>query len=60
MFLQIYDGENNSYPLLYKLSGNTYPEYVVASTNKMYLNFISDQLVVTRGYHVLYRAVESM
>jgi len=57
--LQIYDGGNDSYPLLHSLTGTTHPGYVISSTNQMYLNFISDALISERGYNVSYRAVES-
>lgn len=60
--LYIYNGLNNSAPLLAKYSGNSIPDDVTSTAGRIYLNFVTDGITTAPGwtvtYHSLYSGIE--
>lgn len=54
--LLVYDGADNSAPLLADLSGNDLPENLESTGNKAFLEFITDESATANGFHVDYFA----
>ena len=55
--LYFYDGMNNSAPLITKITGNTIPPSVTASTGKMFVEFITNGSVNDIGWDFNYTSV---
>ncbi len=53
--LSIYDGENNSAPLLAELTGNTIPEDIESAGNIVFVEFISDGSNTAPGFYLNYK-----
>lgn len=51
-FLNIYDGNDESAPLLYSLSGENIPANILSSSGKVYLKFVSNNFTTERGYQI--------
>lgn len=54
--LEIFDGKDVHAPSLGHICGTRKPPPVVSSSNKMFLQFFSDNSVQKRGFEALYRA----
>ncbi len=52
--LYIYDGEDNTAPLLAELSGNTIPDDIVSANNKVFIEFITDGANTAPGFYLNY------
>ena len=52
--LLIYDGKDNSAPLLAELSGNNLPDELVSSGNKVFVEFITDGSQTAPGFYLTY------
>ncbi|NQU88719.1 MAG: C10 family peptidase, partial [Mariniphaga sp.] len=52
--LSIYDGEDNTAPLLAELSGNTLPDPIVSNGNKVFIEFITDGQNTAPGFYLNY------
>ena len=52
--LYIYDGEDNAAPLLAKLTGDVIPEDIVSSSNKVFIEFITDGANTASGFYLNY------
>lgn len=48
--LEVFDGETEKSPILARLCGSKIPEPLVASGNKMFVQFVSDASVQRRGF----------
>lgn len=55
--LYIYDGEDNSAPLLAELCGNTLPADIESSGNKVFIEFITDGSNTASGFYLNYKTV---
>jgi hypothetical protein len=55
--LYIYDGENNSAPLLAELSGNTLPGAIESTGNKVFIEFITDGSNTAPGFYLNYKTI---
>ena len=55
-FVKVFDGANNSAPLLGTYSGPTFPENITSSTNYLFVSFDSDYSVTEKGFSVKYTA----
>ena len=55
--LYFYDGINNSAPLITKITGNTIPPTVVASTGQMFVEFITDGAANDAGWDFDYTSI---
>jgi len=55
--LYIYDGEDNSAPLLAELSGSNIPGDIESSSNKVFIEFITDGSDTAPGFYLNYRTV---
>lgn len=55
--LYIYDGENNSAPLLAELSGNSLPGNIESSGNKVFIEFITDGSNTAPGFYLNYKTI---
>ncbi|MBU2650042.1 MAG: C10 family peptidase [Bacteroidetes bacterium] len=53
--LYIYDGEDNSAPLLAELSGNTIPNDIESTGNKVFVEFITDGSNTAPGFYLNYK-----
>lgn len=53
--LFIYDGEDNSAPLLAELSGNTIPGNIESTGNKVFIEFITDGANTGGGFYLNYK-----
>jgi len=53
--LYIYDGEDNSAPLLAELSGNTLPGNIESAGNKVFIEFITDGSNTAPGFYLNYK-----
>ncbi|GFR72231.1 Tolloid-like protein 1 [Elysia marginata] len=59
--MEIYDGENSSSPLLYKLCGRKTPEFVSSSSNVLFTQYVAPSTIAKQGYKfhaVEYQVVE--
>jgi PKD repeat protein len=56
-YLYIFDGTNDKGTLLKSLTGNTIPQPITANSGKMYLKFVSDQLVEESGFSAQWTSV---
>jgi len=56
-YLYIYDGADATGTLLKSLTGNTIPQPITAKSGKMFLKFVSDQLVEGSGYSARWTSV---
>jgi hypothetical protein len=54
--LYIYDGEDDSAPLLAELSGSDLPETINSNGNKVFVEFISDNENTAEGFYIVYLA----
>lgn len=52
--LSIYDGEDNSAPLIVELSGNILPDYLESTGNKVFIEFISNGVNTASGFYLNY------
>jgi hypothetical protein len=52
--LNIYNGGDNSAPLLASLSGNEIPDNIVSTSNKLFIEFISDGDNTAPGFYLNY------
>lgn len=52
--LNIYNGVDNNAPLLASLSGNEIPEDITSSSNKVFIEFISDDENTAPGFYLNY------
>jgi Zn-dependent metalloprotease len=50
----VYDGSNNTAPVLGKFSGSTMPPSVTSTTGNMYVEFLSDEAVRANGWTANY------
>jgi hypothetical protein len=55
--LYIYDGENNSAPLLAELSGNFLPGDIESSGNQVFIEFITDGSNTAPGFYLNYKTI---
>lgn len=55
--LYIYNGENNSAPMLAELSGNTLPGDIESTGNKVFIEFITDGSDTAPGFYLDYRTI---
>lgn len=55
-FLSIYDGENDSAPLIGTFSGHNLPPPVTTTGDKVYLRFTTDSTVQDLGWSITYQA----
>ena len=55
-FVKVFDGANNSAPLLGTYSGHNFPENITSSTNYLFVSFYSDFSVTKKGFSVKYTA----
>jgi hypothetical protein len=53
--LNIYDGEDNTAPLLAALSGNTLPGNITSTGNKLFIEFITDSENTADGFYLNYK-----
>lgn len=53
--LSIYDGENNSAPLLAELSGSILPGNIESTGNKVFIEFITDGSNTAPGFYLNYK-----
>jgi hypothetical protein len=53
--LYIYDGEDNTAPLLAELSGNTIPDDIESTNNKVFIEFITDNSNTAPGFYLNYK-----
>ncbi len=53
--LYIYDGEDNTAPLLAELGGNTIPEDIESTGNKVFVEFITDGSNTAPGFYLNYK-----
>ena len=56
--LFIYDGEDNTAPLLAELSGNTIPGNITSTGNKMCVEFITDAENTAAGFYLNYKVTQ--
>jgi hypothetical protein len=56
--LYIYDGEDNSAPLLAELGGNELPDEMFSSSNKTFIEFITDSENTAGGFYLVYHAIQ--
>ena len=52
--LYVYDGADDTAPLLYALSGDTVPDSFFSSTGSVYFHFVSDNFRTAPGWQVSY------
>lgn len=52
--VNIYDGNDNTYPLLGSYSGNTIPPYIVSSGSTMFVEFKTNSSVTSSGWTASY------
>ncbi len=52
--LSIYDGEDNSAPLLAELTGNVIPDDIESTGNKIFIEFITDGANTAPGFYLNY------
>ena len=52
--LSIYDGEDNTAPLIAEITGNEIPEDMVSSSNKVFIEFISNGTNTAPGFYLNY------
>ena len=53
----VYDGTNNSAPLLGRFCGHTLPGVVVSSTNSLFVSFQTDRYLTKDGFIIKYMAI---
>lgn len=53
--LNIYDGEDNTAPLLAALSGNALPANITSTGNKVFIEFITDSENTSAGFYLNYK-----
>ena len=53
-WLEVYDGNNADAPLMrgQRFCGDTVPEPIISTTNKLLLRFYSYRASLQRGYHI--------
>jgi Zn-dependent metalloprotease len=54
----IYDGSNNTAPILGKFTGTTLPPSVTSTTGNMYVEFLSDEAVRSNGWTANYTSTK--
>lgn len=52
--LKVYDGPNNSYPLIGTYSGGNIPSMITSTTGSLFLNFITDANLTAPGWEAQY------
>lgn len=57
-FVRIYDGDNESAPLLGEFSGTTLPPEIVSTGNKVLIVFTTDSSIEDNGWLLSYRSVQ--
>ena len=58
--LEVFDGETEKSPILGRLCGNKIPEPLVATGNKMFVQFVSDASVQRKGFQATHSTGEQM
>jgi len=53
-FVKIYDGDSNTSPLLAEYSGAALPDSVTSSAGKLFVEFITDDSIVSSGWSAFY------
>lgn len=53
-YLSVFDGENSTAPLLGTFSGETLPDQIISSGNKLFLHFLSNPRGSTGGFFASY------
>jgi hypothetical protein len=56
--LSIYDGGDNTAPLLAELTGNVIPADIVSTSNKVFLEFITDGANTAPGFYLNYKTTQ--
>ena len=56
-YLYVYDGIDAKAPLLQSLTGNSIPAPIVANSGKMFLKFVTDQLVEESGFSAKWTSI---
>ena len=56
--LNIYDGMDNTAPLLASLNGNALPESITSTGNKVFIEFITDSENTCDGFYLNYTAMQ--
>lgn len=54
-YLSVFDGENNTAPLIGTFSGETIPEQITSSGNKLFLHFLSNPRGSSGGFFASYQ-----
>ena len=52
--VSVYDGSDNTAPLLHKLSGTSRPSDVISSGNVTFVSFVTDSNATGDGFKILY------
>ena len=52
----VYDGVNNSYPVLGQFSGNEIPTSITSSSGRMFVEFVSNRALRANGWSALYHS----
>ena len=55
--LFIYDGSNNTAPLLAKLTGDILPSYILSTNSSVYLNLVSSTSNEDDGFSISYKSI---
>ncbi|MEI6059688.1 MAG: C10 family peptidase [Bacteroidota bacterium] len=55
--LQVFDGENNSAPLLGSFSGNALPGILTSTGNKVYIEFHTGSAITKEGFQLDYESI---
>lgn len=56
-FCQVFDGDNENFPLVGTFCGNFVPAHFVSSGNFLTIRFVTDSSVQRRGFNATYSAV---
>jgi len=56
--LYIYDGEDNTAPLLAELSGNVIPGDIISTSNKVFVEFVTDGSNTAPGFYLNYQTTQ--
>jgi cubilin len=57
-YVKVYDGPSKDYPLLAKICGKKAPnDTLLSTTNKLYLELVTDTATVAKGFLAKYRQV---
>ena len=57
-YVHIYDGDGSSSNLLGQFSGNSIPENIISSSNKMFISFTSDEFMSESGWSANYYSTD--